>query len=30
MPVWFIIVTVVGFLWLLIESKWMTIRLLRC
>jgi len=29
MPVWFIIVTVLEFLWLLIESKWMTVRLLR-
>jgi len=29
MPVWFIIVTVLEFLWLFLESKWMTIRLLR-
>lgn len=29
MPVWFIIVTVLEFLWLLVESKWMTVRLLR-
>lgn len=29
MPVWFIIVIILEFLWLLWESKWMTIQLPR-
>ena len=29
MPVWFIIVVILEFLWLLIESKWLTIQLKR-
>jgi len=27
MPVWFIILILAGFLWLMIETKWLTIRL---
>jgi hypothetical protein len=29
MPVWFIIVVILELLWLLIESKWLTIQLTR-
>jgi hypothetical protein len=29
MPVWFIIVVILELLWLLIESKWLTIQLKR-
>ena len=29
MPVWFPIVIVLEFLWFMIETKWMTIRLTR-
>ncbi len=29
MPIWFIIALLVEFVWFLLESKWMTLRLPR-